>query len=112
MATILNKLPPELRNQIYRELLVDVRCIRITKDWNAAFFEPEPLCPAILRVCKQVYLEASPILYGGNKFYFSEPDYLADLRKSILFPLLGKGAGEFKRIKHVSQSRNRFPPTQ
>lgn len=58
-------LPGEIRNQIYRELLVI----------NTPPQYPQPkttICPLILAVCKQIHQEASAILYGENVFIANE----------------------------------------
>ena len=113
MATILNKLPREMRDQIYRELLVDdVYGIGIVHDCHHQFTKRKQLSPAILRVCKQVFFEASIILYEENTFYFTDAIYCGrpghenesiDCTHVILFPPHEKTIGTFDRIKHVSQ---------
>ncbi|PMD36545.1 hypothetical protein L207DRAFT_586250 [Hyaloscypha variabilis F] len=71
-------LPPEIRVQIYNVLLVSSGTIDISSD-------PAVLCTAntsalpypplsILRTCKQVNEEATPILYGKNSFTISLPN--------------------------------------
>ena len=117
MATILTKLPRELRDQIYRELLVDdVHCTGLNNDCLAR----KQLFPAILQVCKQVFIEASKILYEENSFLFTdafywdhyseEHDHLYDVKGAlsragpILFPTPGKPCAGFSRIKHVSKT--------
>jgi len=57
-------IPAELRNQIYRHLLV--------KESNVCFAHPRDFSrtAAILRTCRQVYEEARGILYGENEFRF------------------------------------------
>ena len=122
MAMILIKLPRELRDQIYRELLIDVEGIRITDNGlKCNFVVTKQLFPAILQVCKQVFSEASMILYEENIFYFSNSYY----RQQILDPgnfddhnrysscldgLLSSRSERqikgFQRIKHVSQFPN------
>ena len=73
MVSFFQKVPRELRDQIYRELLVDnVHSVdpnggrgldrRIAK---------KQLCPAILRTCQQAYAEALAMLYEENVFRFT-----------------------------------------
>ena len=58
MASPLFSLPPELRNVIYRILLTE--------------HEPHQPCQAqVLATCKQIYEEASKILYAENDVYIS-----------------------------------------
>lgn len=86
MGTFLQVLPLELRLQIYRELLVAKKAV------TAPGARPKPkspgrsgalrltfilkpqkqLHPAILRVCKQTYAEASFILLKENHFYYND----------------------------------------
>ena len=54
-------LPPEIRNTIYREVLVPTVDILITRK----VIERET---ALLKVCHQIREEASSIFYGENKF--------------------------------------------
>lgn len=61
-------LPAELRNVIYSELLI-VRGRPITLYDDQTGREPSPgLCPAILRVSRQIYKESTWILYDCNAF--------------------------------------------
>ena len=71
MSPIFNKVPLELRTEIYQELLTD--------DFD--YLEPlgrnphdksikKVLHTPILRVCKQAYAEASTVLYEKNTFRF------------------------------------------
>lgn len=69
-------LPPEVRNLIYRLLLVTDQILGIKREGEFPFF-PRPvwagfrkygLQPAILRVCWQLHREASLILNGENTF--------------------------------------------
>ncbi|KAI9712498.1 MAG: hypothetical protein M1812_006914 [Candelaria pacifica] len=62
------KLPPELRNMIYRYLLVAKDPIDIGTR-NAACRTEPVVCVAILRVSRQTHIESAPILYSENRFY-------------------------------------------
>lgn len=58
------ELEPELRNRVYRELLVTDSVVK---------FNPAPRLSrtaALLRTCRQVHEEARGILYGENAFHF------------------------------------------
>lgn len=56
-------LPPEIRSSIYGLLLVAPNG---TMTCSHKDFKPHP---QILRVCRQIHIEASPILYGKNQFH-------------------------------------------
>lgn len=62
------ELAPELRNRIYRDLLV--------KDIPVAFNPSKELSrtAALLRSCRQVYHEGTDILYGENAFHLDRTD--------------------------------------
>ncbi|KAL1973082.1 hypothetical protein VTN31DRAFT_6624 [Thermomyces dupontii] len=62
-------LPPEIRLQIYRYLLVSPRTLRMRKSrdpWGA--WQPNALSPAILCTNRTIYREALPVLYRENIF--------------------------------------------
>ncbi|RMY19831.1 hypothetical protein D0867_04446, partial [Hortaea werneckii] len=54
-------LSPELRNNIYEEVLVDAKNIEIPKDGKL-------IRPPLLKTCRQIAEEASTIFYGLNTF--------------------------------------------
>ncbi|KAE9379133.1 hypothetical protein N431DRAFT_434142 [Stipitochalara longipes BDJ] len=73
------ELPPEIRMEIYNILLVSPRTIDIGSDGppglcttNTSILSHPPI--AILRTCKQINEEATPILYGKNSFTISLPN--------------------------------------
>lgn len=67
-------LPPELRNGIYSLLLGDEDSLELaSKDRKRRGVTLKPtdnIHPNILRTCHQIYVEATPILYGNNTFSF------------------------------------------
>ncbi|KAK3070342.1 hypothetical protein LTR53_010626 [Teratosphaeriaceae sp. CCFEE 6253] len=67
-------LPAEIRNQIYEELLVAGSVINLTALRSQGARSPRTerygLAVHLLVVCRQVYCEALPILYGQNAFYY------------------------------------------
>ena len=65
-------LPGEVRNQIYRFLLVNDKHVD-TEARRLGKAVTTDLNPVILRVCKKVYKEASSVLYRENKFRFDYP---------------------------------------
>ena len=85
-------LPLEIRNMIYRELLVSATAIKKPHKlvWNKKSIMVNSLHPvkdidsAILRVCRTIYDEALPVLYGKNTFEFCKPRKLRDFSHGIL----------------------------
>jgi hypothetical protein len=71
-------LPGEIRNQIYKELLLllPLSTPRILGD--------PPIYPQILAVCRKVHEEAKQILYGCNTF-LAHPYLLADMPSLRLY---------------------------
>ncbi|KXL50065.1 hypothetical protein M433DRAFT_2347 [Acidomyces richmondensis BFW] len=66
-ASPLLRLPPELRNQIYDEVLV--------QQANESFtIGPKRLAHPFLAVCRQIRSEGSGIFYANNKFRFNDPE--------------------------------------
>ena len=63
------RLPPELRLQIYRLLLLSDRTVRMVwRQDDEAIPLPNCLFPAILRTCRLIHNEAISVLYGENVF--------------------------------------------
>jgi hypothetical protein len=66
-------LPIEIRNEIYRLLLVnplleESSSVGLYEEFNPHKYE---LSPALLQVSKQIHHEASSILYGQNRFFLT-----------------------------------------
>ncbi|KAI9697758.1 MAG: hypothetical protein M1836_004434 [Candelina mexicana] len=65
-------LPPELRNMVYRFLLVKCTTILLDHNLSTRAFCSQPhetkISPSILCASNQVYSESSAILYGENTF--------------------------------------------
>ena len=73
--------PTEIRFNIYSELLVVDETIVFVASHGPRSppllrYKSDGLCPALLRVSKRVYHEASPLLYSNNRFRF--PQAVAD----------------------------------
>ena len=68
MTIFFDKVPREIRDQIYELLLV--KGDRSHVEWNPPKWnlEKNNLHPAILCTCKQAYTEGLPILYERNRF--------------------------------------------
>ena len=72
MAPFFEKLPRELRDQIYRELLADkVHHVEPQGKRYGDRASRKQLSPVILRVCRQAYIEASIVLYENNIFRYN-----------------------------------------
>lgn len=64
-------LPPELRLQVYSQLLVrDERIVYVSNYHARLQVRSRKLYPALLRANKTVHDEASPLLYSNNYFRF------------------------------------------
>ncbi|KAL8674229.1 MAG: hypothetical protein Q9168_001353 [Polycauliona sp. 1 TL-2023] len=79
-------LPLEIRHMIYHEILVSAAPIRkphklVCNKRSIMLDKNQPvkdIDSSILRVCRMVYFEAVPVLYGKNTFEFSKPRKLRD----------------------------------
>jgi hypothetical protein len=98
----------ELRLQIYSEVLVLSEPIVFVADDDSPsrplfWSEKDELCPALLRVNKLVYNEASPILYSKNCFQF--PDVLIATPSRTLSahiaPFLHQIGCQASHIRHI-----------
>ncbi|KAK4497143.1 hypothetical protein PRZ48_011593 [Zasmidium cellare] len=62
-------LPPELRNQIYAIILIRPRKLNLIGMYPGyAHLNNTVIHTRILRTCKRIHQEATPILYGANTF--------------------------------------------
>ncbi|TVY51887.1 hypothetical protein LCER1_G006602 [Lachnellula cervina] len=71
-------LPGEIRNQIYRQLLL-VPSLSIPR-----LLGDPPIYPSILSTCHKIHSEALPILYGSNTF-LAHPNLLTGLPRLRLY---------------------------
>ncbi|KAI4171748.1 MAG: hypothetical protein LQ343_003999 [Gyalolechia ehrenbergii] len=79
-------LPLEIKHMIYRELLVSSAPIKkphrlVCSKRNVMLDSLQPvkdIDSTILRVCRSIYDEALPVLYGHNTFEFAKPRKLRD----------------------------------
>ena len=72
------QLPGELRNRIYRDVLLDVQRLKVPQ---IGFHEP-----GLLRTCRAIRKEAEPIFLLENKFY----NFIVDHDAVALEPLAKK----------------------
>jgi hypothetical protein len=83
-ASPLLSLPAELRNEIWMHVLVHVPTdgSELTNHWPVTnrhiIVKHQRFCANILRACKQINAEATPILYGENTF-IAHPSLLRTL---------------------------------
>ena len=96
MATLFNKLPLEVRNQIYEELLAVGKHFFVV-DEPSVHKTKSNLYPAILSTCRQAYHEASAVLYGQNHLRYTK---LASSAKD------GLHIAHLEKIRHVSSLRS------
>ena len=104
MADYLSKLPLEISNQVYKDLLVDaVDCIELQRP-NPRIERLKKLHTNILRASKLIYAQASTVLYGQNRFRFQYPKVCVKRGGMSMFSLQRRPqSGAFDRIKHVSK---------
>ncbi|KAL9006017.1 MAG: hypothetical protein Q9188_001251 [Gyalolechia gomerana] len=117
-------LPLEIKHMIYRELLVSSAPIKkphrlVCSKRNVMLDSLQPvkdIDSAILRVCRSIYDETLPVLYGHNTFEFAKPRKLRDFshgyleqkfpcntypRYKIQFGFRETDAGRFSMIRSV-----------
>ncbi|KAK1966621.1 hypothetical protein LY78DRAFT_657081 [Colletotrichum sublineola] len=83
----LMRLPVEIRQKIYREILVAKDPIRVRQGWSAVYPRNRPMVEtSILRACRQVRNEAVDVLYGENTFLY----LLRETAKSPATNILGE----------------------
>ncbi|KAF5631271.1 hypothetical protein F52700_6976 [Fusarium sp. NRRL 52700] len=64
-------LPAEVREQIYRGLLLSDNPIHVYDSWRRVYKRKNPgLDISILMVCKRVFVEARGVMYGENTFLY------------------------------------------
>ncbi|KAL8717685.1 MAG: hypothetical protein Q9225_005093 [Loekoesia sp. 1 TL-2023] len=106
-------LPPEIKNMIYRELLVSSAPIKKPHKLVCAkrnimldSFQPvKDIDSTILRVCRSIYDEALPVLYGQNTFEFAKPRKFQDFSHGYLekgwFGFRESETGRFTMIRSI-----------
>ncbi|KAK5121501.1 hypothetical protein LTR85_005334 [Meristemomyces frigidus] len=67
--SLLLKLPAELRNRIYEEVLLDSEFTNIRSRGGISIWH----APAILQTCRTIRIEAKAMYYGSSIFFFSLP---------------------------------------
>jgi len=74
------RLPAELRNRIYNEVLLETEAIPIKLAVGFMSYRSwKP--PGILRTCRTIRSEAAPIYYGSNTFKLDAIEYMYGVKK-------------------------------
>jgi hypothetical protein len=75
-SPFLDKFPLEIRNEVYKHMLcnpilAEPTFVQRTDKWCLSWphYVAYDLSPAILQTCRQIYEEASIVLYERNTFY-------------------------------------------
>ncbi|KAH7338517.1 hypothetical protein BKA66DRAFT_62408 [Pyrenochaeta sp. MPI-SDFR-AT-0127] len=114
----LMNLPAELRNEVYRELLLTTIPLQLIHDrpsWPDVSIPGKKLHPTILRTNHKVYDEALAILYGENTWYIQIDKtvvrYRADMQRLnptfTLSPPVTAHMSQIKRIVMHAGSNDR-----
>ena len=95
----------EIRLQIYSELLVLSEPIVFVADYgplSPPLFRSkrDGLCPALLRVNKMMYSEASTLLYSNNRFRFPEV-CTSTVDSAHIAPFLRQIGSQASHIRHI-----------
>ncbi|KAI4867234.1 hypothetical protein F4820DRAFT_414232, partial [Hypoxylon rubiginosum] len=87
----LGKLPTEIRDKIFRYLLISDRNIMVFNDWSIVYPRMKPkLDVAILRTCKVLHMQGIRILFGENTFLYNIRDVVkGDLSPGSMSVLYG-----------------------
>lgn len=99
-------LPPEIRLKIYAELLVHRGPIPfLGTSWAnfkfRRFSEGTELYPTVLRVNRQVFEEAVPLLYAGNCFQFADPDATSAQCHTTIADFIRQIGAQAALLRHV-----------
>jgi len=104
----LQKIPIEIRNKIYKLLLVS-DAVSQPDSPNAknglTLSSKYGLTPSILCTCRQIYLEASEVMYGSNTFLLTGGTSTLT-RHSQKFPELGMIDGFWDKIAAVQKVKH------
>ncbi|KAK3178897.1 hypothetical protein OEA41_001034 [Lepraria neglecta] len=110
----LGRLPSEIRNVIYKKLMVVDKMIEdVYKLVGTKKVVMEADCPrikglrvTILRTSRAIYQEGLPILYGWNSFFFRKPSHLEifayeELLENGWKPVFGLETKEYGRLSLI-----------
>lgn len=103
-------MPPELRKLVYDELLIwkePIDCRPRDEEWRLPRI-PEQQCKcAILRTCKLIHQEATPVLYGENTLTTGAWSYKADEGFPKFMKNIGNSAQYIREVKFTERSSYR-----
>ncbi|KAK8101254.1 uncharacterized protein PG998_007333 [Apiospora kogelbergensis] len=69
------KLPSEVREEIFKQVLVHDQPISVLRGWSLVYIRDRPRLEAqLLRVCRDFYEVGVPVLYGSNTFHYKNRD--------------------------------------
>lgn len=94
----LSKLPPELRNKIYSEVLVIAEDINVARP-ASNYVPPRWGSPVLLQICRQLREEESPIFYGLNSFCINSYEDINQELSSWIVLLGRKTSSYIRRIR-------------
>lgn len=125
LKTLFAKVPPEVRDKIYRELRVTrpsqlgTKQIgfraeqsedhpKLTRSTSPVLVDVKASGLAILRTCRQLYAEAHPVFYGDSAVLFNTPtEFTGYVKTAGLDHLRIVGLGRFmeNRYSRIPQAR-------
>ncbi|RYP67221.1 hypothetical protein DL770_008652 [Monosporascus sp. CRB-9-2] len=100
------KLPAEIRDEVFRQVLVWPRDIRVLRGWTLVFPRQRPRLAAglaLLRTCEVLRLQATRILYGENTFLYliRDPSDAHPATRPVLRGVYGNSVIPVDRYGHL-----------
>lgn len=111
LSSAFQALPLEIRHMIYRELLISSAPIKkphrlVCHKRNVMLDSIQPIKDidsTILRVCRSIYDEALPVLYGHNTFEFAKPRKLQDFSHGYLEQKIPPNAYPRFKLRNIAK---------
>jgi hypothetical protein len=105
LKCLLFALPAEIRIMIYSHVLIRSEPIVFEAGYGPSSppifrSKKDGLCPALLRVNKEVNLEALPVLYSNNRFRFPEV-FTSTTTSAQIAPFLQQIGSQASYIRHI-----------
>ncbi|RYP66405.1 hypothetical protein DL771_007814 [Monosporascus sp. 5C6A] len=100
------KLPAEIRDEVFRRVLVWPRDIRVLRGWTLVFPRQRPRLAAglaLLRTCEVLRLQGTRILYGENTFLYlvRDPSDAHPATRPVLRGVYGNSVIPVDRYGHL-----------
>ncbi|RYP05535.1 hypothetical protein DL764_003712 [Monosporascus ibericus] len=100
------RLPAEIRDKVFREVLVWPRDIRVLRGWTLVFPRQRPRLAAglaLLRTCEVLRLQGTRILYGENTFLYliRDPSDAHPATRPVLRGVYGNSVIPVDRYGHL-----------